>query len=131
MDYAHDIRLYCDPNDIIVTSRSFSSKLILILQNKKPLLYMFTARVNTSFFPYTTEKKGNCRQWHSPLQALEWHGAKKTPKIIHLLQNPDYTLIVYCKRTILYISFTLPPLTSPPWHVCFLSLQCRIPHSNS
>jgi hypothetical protein len=23
MDYAHDIRLYCDPNDIIVTSRSF------------------------------------------------------------------------------------------------------------
>jgi hypothetical protein len=37
---------------------------------------------------------------------------KKTPKIIHLLQNPDCTQTIYCRRTILHISFTFAPLTT-------------------
>jgi hypothetical protein len=71
--------------------------------------------MNTSFFPYTIEKKDDRRWWRLPLQALEQHGEKKkTPKIVHLLQNLDYTLTIYCRRTILHISFTLPPFMSPP-----------------
>jgi hypothetical protein len=57
MNSGSDIRLYYDPNDIIVTSRSFFSKLILILYNQKPLLYTVYCKSKYIVFSFNYRKE--------------------------------------------------------------------------